>query len=122
MLQAWNFVLVIAASLTILGTFLTRSGVVASVHSFTQSAIGPVLLGFLVVVLAASLGLFAARAHLVASAPRLESLASREGAFLLNNLLLSVFARGAGGHALPPAGRGVQRGRRSGWAHRSSTG
>ncbi|HEX2369364.1 MAG TPA: cytochrome c-type biogenesis CcmF C-terminal domain-containing protein [Acidimicrobiia bacterium] len=93
MLQAWNFVLVIAAfSLTILGTFLTRSGVVASVHSFTQSAIGPVLLGFLVVVLSASLGLFAARAHLVASAPRLESLASREGAFLLNNLLLSVFA------------------------------
>ena len=93
MLQAWNFVLVIAAfSLTILGTFLTRSGVVASVHSFTQSAIGPVLLGFLVVVLTASLGLFAARAHLVASAPRLESLASREGAFLLNNLLLSVFA------------------------------
>ena len=77
---------------TILGTFLTRSGVVASVHSFTQSAIGPVLLGFLVVVLTASLGLFAARAHLVASAPRLESLASREGAFLLNNLLLSVFA------------------------------
>ncbi len=93
MLQAWNFVLVIAAfSLTILGTFLTRSGVVASVHSFTQSAIGPVLLGFLVVVLTVSLGLFAARAHLVASAPRLESLASREGAFLLNNLLLSVFA------------------------------
>ena len=46
MLEAWNFVLVIGAfSLTILGTFLTRSGVIASVHSFTQSAIGPRALG-----------------------------------------------------------------------------
>ena len=93
MLQAWNFVLVIATfALTILGTFLTRSGVITSVHSFTQSPIGPALLWFLMVVLVASFGLFAARAHLVASSPRLDSLASREGAFLLNNLLLTVFA------------------------------
>ena len=93
MLQAWNFVLVIATfALTILGTFLTRSGVIVSVHSFTQSAIGPVLLWFLLVVLVLSFGLFAARAHLVASSPRLDSLASREGAFLFNNLLLTVFA------------------------------
>ncbi|MDH3498562.1 MAG: heme lyase CcmF/NrfE family subunit [Acidimicrobiia bacterium] len=93
MLQAWNFVLVIATfALTILGTFLTRSGVIASVHSFTQSAIGPVLLWFLMVVLVASFGLFATRVHVVASSPRLDSLASREGAFLLNNLLLTVFA------------------------------
>lgn len=93
MLQAWNFVLVIAAfSLTILGTFLTRSGIINSVHSFTQSAIGPVLLGFLVAVLASSLTLFAARSHLVAQSPRLESFSSREGAFLANNLLLTVYA------------------------------
>ncbi len=93
MLQAWNVALVIATfALTILGTFLTRSGVVASVHSFTQSAVGPALLGFLVVVLVGSFGLFALRAHLVSSTPRLDSLASREGVFLLNNLLLSVFA------------------------------
>ncbi len=93
MLQAWNFVLVIATfALTILGTFLTRSGVIVSVHSFTQSAIGPVLLWGLMVLLVASFGLFAARAHLVASSPRLDSLASREGAFLFNNLLLTVFA------------------------------
>lgn len=93
MLQAWNFVLVIAAfSLTILGTFLTRSGVIVSVHSFTQSAIGPVLLWFLMVVLVVSLGVFAVRIHLVASSPRLDSLVSREGAFLLNNLLLTLFA------------------------------
>ncbi|MGH3469046.1 MAG: heme lyase CcmF/NrfE family subunit, partial [Thermocrispum sp.] len=90
-LKAWNVGLLIATfTLTILGTFLTRSGVVASVHSFTQSAVGPALLGFLGVVLLASLGLFAARIHLVASAPRIDSLRSREGAFLVNNLLLTV--------------------------------
>ncbi|MDH3605868.1 MAG: heme lyase CcmF/NrfE family subunit [Acidimicrobiia bacterium] len=93
MLQAWNFILVIATfSLTILGTFLTRSGIIASVHSFTQSPIGPVLLWFLMVVLVGSLSLFATRVHLVASSPRLNSLASREGVFLFNNLLLTVFA------------------------------
>ncbi|MGH8874928.1 MAG: heme lyase CcmF/NrfE family subunit, partial [Acidimicrobiia bacterium] len=93
MLQAWNFVLVIAAfALTILGTFITRSGIIASVHSFTQSAIGPALLGFLVLVLIGSFGLFASRAHLVASSPRLESFSSREGGFLFNNLLLTVYA------------------------------
>jgi cytochrome c-type biogenesis protein CcmF len=93
MLQAWNFVLVIATfSLTILGTFLTRSGIIASVHSFTQSPIGPALLWFLMVVLVGSLSLFATRVHLVASSPRLNSLASREGVFLFNNLLLTVFA------------------------------
>ena len=93
MLQAWNVALVIATfALTILGTFLTRSGVVASVHSFTQSAVGPALLGFLLVVLVGGFGLFALRAHLVASSPRLDSLASREGLFLANNLLLALFA------------------------------
>jgi len=92
-LQSWNYVLVIGAfAATILGTFLTRSGVIASVHSFTQSSIGPVLLAFLAVILVGSLALFATRIHLVGSAPRLDSLASREGAFLLNNLLLAVFA------------------------------
>ena len=93
MLQAWNFILVIAAfGLTILGTFLTRSGVIVSVHSFTQSAIGPTLLWFLMVVMVVSLALFAVRIHVVASSPRLDSIASREGVFLLNNLLLTVFA------------------------------
>jgi cytochrome c-type biogenesis protein CcmF len=93
MLQAWNFVLVISAfALTILGTFLTRSGTINSVHSFTQSAIGPALLGFLVVVLVGSFTLFSMRSHLVASSPRIDSLVSREGTFLANNLLLSVYA------------------------------
>ncbi|MDJ0962123.1 MAG: cytochrome c-type biogenesis CcmF C-terminal domain-containing protein [Acidimicrobiia bacterium] len=93
MLQAWNLILVIATfSLTIFGTFLTRSGTIFSVHSFTQSPIGPALLGFLGVIVVGSLALFAWRAHLVASSPRLDSLASREGVFLANNLLLALFA------------------------------
>lgn len=93
MLQAWNLILVIATfSLTILGTFLTRSGTIISVHSFTQSGVGPLLLAFLVVVVLGSLGLFAWRSHLLSSAPRLDSLASREGVFLFNNLILTVFA------------------------------
>ncbi len=93
MLQSWNFVLVISAfALTILGTFLTRSGTIESVHSFTQSAIGPALLGFLALILVGSFSLFALRATAVAQPSRLDSLSSREGAFLLNNLLLTVYA------------------------------
>lgn len=93
MLQAWNLILVVATfSLTILGTFLTRSGTIISVHSFTQSGVGPALLAFLMVVVIGSLGLFAWRSHLLGSAPRLDSLASREGVFLFNNLILTVFA------------------------------
>ena len=92
MLQAWNFLLVIATfSLTILGTFLTRSGVIASVHAFTQSSIGPILLTFLGIVVVGSLGLFAWRARDVSQAPRLDALSSREGYILANNLLLTVF-------------------------------
>ena len=93
MLQAWNYILVIATfSLTIFGTFLTRSGVIASVHAFTQSSIGPALLVFLAVVVVGSLGLFAWRAKDISQAPRLDSLSSREGYILLNNLVLTVLA------------------------------
>ncbi len=93
MLRTWNVALVIATfELTILGTFLTRSGVVASVHSFTQSAVGPAILMFLIGSSLAAFAVFAARAHLITQSPRIESLASREGVFLLNNLLLTVFA------------------------------
>ncbi|MDP8971093.1 MAG: heme lyase CcmF/NrfE family subunit [Actinomycetota bacterium] len=92
-LRSWNVALTIVTfALTILATFLTRSGTINSVHSFTQSAIGPALLAFFVAVLAGGLGLFAARGHHVASARTLDSLASREGAFLVNNLLLGLFA------------------------------
>jgi cytochrome c-type biogenesis protein CcmF len=92
MLQAWNFVLVIVTfALTIFGTFLTRSGVIASVHAFSVSAVGPILLVFLGVVIFGSLGLFAVRVNTVASSPRLDSLVSREGFILLNNLLMTLF-------------------------------
>src|SRR5258706_3692935 len=58
LLRTWNIALVIATfALTILGTFLTRSGVVNSVHSFTQSAIGPLLLGYFVAILVLGTGL-----------------------------------------------------------------
>ncbi|MDK1018197.1 MAG: cytochrome c-type biogenesis CcmF C-terminal domain-containing protein [Actinomycetota bacterium] len=93
MLQAWNFILVITTfALTIFGTFLTRSGIIASVHAFSQSTIGPILLMFLAVIVIGSLTLFAMRAQSVAQAPRLDSLSSREGYILANNLLLTVFA------------------------------
>lgn len=93
MLQAWNFVLALATfALTILGTFLTRSSVVASVHSFTQSGVGPALLGFLVVVLVAGFTLFALRGEDIATRTRSLRLGSREGLFLVNNLLLCLFA------------------------------
>ncbi len=92
-LQAWNFVLVIASfALTILGTFLTRSGVITSVHSFTESAISPLLLGFFVVVVVVGLGLFALRAHLVAVPGSVDRAVSREGGLLVNNVLLSAWA------------------------------
>jgi cytochrome c-type biogenesis protein CcmF len=91
-LQAWNLILVISTfALTILGTFLTRSGTIISVHSFTQSAVGPVLLAFLGVILFGSFGLFALRSHRIVSSARLDSLASREGVFLANNLILTLY-------------------------------
>jgi cytochrome c-type biogenesis protein CcmF len=93
MLQAWNFILVITTfALTILGTFLTRSGVIASVHAFSQSTVGPLLLLFLALIVVGSLVLFVVRAPDVAQAPRLDSLSSREGYILANNLVLTVFA------------------------------
>jgi cytochrome c-type biogenesis protein CcmF len=91
-LRAWTVVLIaISFLLTILGTFLTRSGVVNSVHSFTQSPIGPLFLGFLGVALVAVVLLIAARLDKLASPPAQESLLTREGAFLINNLLFVAF-------------------------------
>src|SRR5918992_1182045 len=89
MLKLWNMLLVILAfTLSLFGTFLTRSGVVNSIHSFTQSSIGPWFLGFICVVTIASLALVFARLPLLRARTRLESLASREASFLYNNLLL----------------------------------
>jgi len=88
-LKAWTVILVmITFLLTILGTFLTRSGVVNSVHSFTQSPIGPMFLGFLAICLVATVVLLSLRMDKLVSEPGEESLFAREGAFLFNNLLL----------------------------------
>src|SRR5205809_733798 len=89
MLKVWNMLLVVLAfCLAIFGDFLTRSGVINSIHSFAQGKVGPWLLGFICAVTAASLALVFARLPLLRSKTRLESLVSREAAFLYNNLLL----------------------------------
>jgi cytochrome c-type biogenesis protein CcmF len=93
MLRVWNLSLVIATfCLTILGTFLTRSGVINSVHSFTRSAIGPALLGFLGFVVLVGLGLIAWRGDKLRTPGRIDSPVSRESAFLVNNVLFTGFA------------------------------
>jgi cytochrome c-type biogenesis protein CcmF len=89
MLKVWNVLLVLLAfALALFGTFLTRSGVVNSIHSFTQSSIGGWFLAFIVLVVAVSLGLVLYRLPVLRSPTKLESPVSREAAFLYNNLLL----------------------------------
>ena len=93
MLKLWNIVLVILTfGLTLFGTFLTRSGVIASVHAFTQGSIGALFLGFLALVMLTALGLVAWRWEALRSQGELDSVVSRESAFLLNNVLLIAAA------------------------------
>src|SRR5262249_42414166 len=93
MLKVWNVLLVVLAfCLSIFGTFLTRSGVIQSIHSFTQSSIVPWFLGFVCFTTAPSLALVLWRLPLLRAKPRLESLVSREATFLYNNLLLVALA------------------------------
>ncbi|HEU4400728.1 MAG TPA: heme lyase CcmF/NrfE family subunit [Candidatus Polarisedimenticolia bacterium] len=89
MLRVWNLSLVIMSFLlSILGTFITRSGVISSVHSFTKSEIGPVFAGFLGFSVLVSVGLLLYRLPDLKSDNRLDSFVSRESTFLFNNLLL----------------------------------
>ncbi len=93
MLVGWNLGLIVAAfTSTLLGTFLTRSGIVQSVHAFAAGAIGPVFFGFLVVTIVLVLGIAYQKLHLIRDEHQLDSPASREGAFLMGNLLFSSFA------------------------------
>ncbi len=88
MLRKWNLALVIGSwLLSVMGTFITRSGVISSVHSFTQSPVGYYFLVFLVLAAAASFTLYARRLPLLDAEARLESMVSREASFLFNNLL-----------------------------------
>jgi cytochrome c-type biogenesis protein CcmF len=88
LLRSWNLSLVIATfALTILGTFLTRSGVVNSVHAFTQSAIGPLLLGYLVAIVVLSVGLLLWRMPMLRDASAVGAPLSREAIFLFQNVV-----------------------------------
>ena len=89
MLKVWNLSLIIIAfSLTIFGTFLTRTGIISSIHAFSSGPVGTVFLGFLACVLLGSFGLLAFRSELLKGQPELDSMVSRESAFLLNNIVL----------------------------------
>ncbi len=89
MLKVWNLSLIIIAfSLTIFGTFLTRSGILSSIHAFSSGPVGIVFLIFLSFVLLSSFGLLAYRSDRLRGQPELDSMVSRESAFLLNNIVL----------------------------------
>ena len=91
--RVWNLSLSIATfALTILGTFLTRSGVIESVHAFSESSLGPLLIGFFFVVVIVGFGLIAWRGDRLRSPMGIDAPLGREGAFLLNNVLLVGFA------------------------------
>lgn len=93
MLKLLNLALAVSAfALTTFGTFLTRSGVVASVHTFTQSVVGPAYLAFLLLVLAVAFGLIAVRGARLRSAGRFDSALAREAALLGNAWVLLTLA------------------------------
>ncbi|HEU4393787.1 MAG TPA: heme lyase CcmF/NrfE family subunit, partial [Solirubrobacterales bacterium] len=89
MLKVWNAALIVATfSLALLGTFLVRSGVLQSIHAFGDSTVGPYVLGLIAVVLIGSTALIVSRLDDLRTPKRIDSLASRESVFLVNNLLL----------------------------------
>jgi cytochrome c-type biogenesis protein CcmF len=89
MLKVWNMILVsLAFALSILGTFITRSGIISSVHSFAQSSVGYFFLFFLLAVIFAATALILYRLPELSSKNRIESIASKESSFLFNNVLL----------------------------------
>src|SRR6185295_14237456 len=95
MLKVWNIVLVtLAYIMSIVGTWLTRSGIVNSVHAFAQSPVGAYFLAFIIMALSAALYLLVDRLPYLKSDNEMESVVSRESSFLFNNLILiaSCFA------------------------------
>ena len=88
MLKMWNMILIlITFTLCIFGTFLTRSGIVSSVHSFTASSLGPIFLAFVFLILFVCIYLLITRSKYLKSEKKLESFASRESGFLFNNVI-----------------------------------
>jgi cytochrome c-type biogenesis protein CcmF len=93
MLKVWNVSLICATfALSLLGTFLVRSGILQSIHAFGESKVGPPLLALIAVIVIGSALLIVSRLDSLRSERRLDSLFSRESVFLLNNLLLVVMA------------------------------
>lgn len=92
-LVVWNLSLICATfNLTILGTFLTRSGVLVSVHSFTESAIGPIILGFFAFTCASCVGLLLWRASSIKAGRRLTAPLNRTASLVANNFVFAAFA------------------------------
>ena len=92
-LKVWNLALIIATfGLSLFGTFEVRSGVISSVHSFAYSSIGPYFLGFIAFALIFSIGLFVYRLPRLRPEYEFTTIVSREGSFLVNNLLLTGIA------------------------------
>src|SRR6266511_3966196 len=93
MLKLWNLTLIILTfGLTLFGTFLTRSGIIGSVHAFTQGSVGQFFLGFLALGMLGAFSLLAWRLDRLRAHSELDSVLSRESAFLLNNLFLVAAA------------------------------
>jgi cytochrome c-type biogenesis protein CcmF len=89
MFKAWSVILIILTyCLVIYGTFIVRSGVISSVHSFAQSAVGPLFFGFIVLMIVLSLYWLTKRSEELKTDNQLDSLLSREAAFLLNNFII----------------------------------
>ena len=91
MLRLWNVILIsLTFILTIFGTFLTRSGVMSSVHSFTASSLGPLFLGYVGFLIIVAILLIIYRYPTLKSEKRIESFSSRESGFLFNNVIFVV--------------------------------
>ena len=89
MLKKWNFLLATSTYiLVILGTFITRSGVISSVHSFTAENLGPMFFAFLAILILYTVFWFFKRKSYLDTPDKIDSFTSREGGFLYNNLIL----------------------------------
>src|SRR6185312_3410879 len=122
MLRKWNVTLVVSAFLlSIFGTFITRSGVISSVHAFSQSSVGYWFLGFLILAVSVTAYLVTTRLSDLKANAELESIVSRESAFLFNNLLLCGVAFAILWGTLYPILSEAVQAPRSPWGRRSST-
>ena len=91
--RVWNLSLAVATfALTVLGTFFTRSGVLQSVHAFSSSTLGPLIIGFFFVTVALGVGLLSWRGDRLRSPVGVDHPLSREGLFVANNVLFVGFA------------------------------